>query len=53
MNRYKMTGYATTYYSKQAIKASACIECGKCLPRCPYDLPIIEKMKEVVATFGS
>lgn len=50
--RYNMVGYATTYYSKQPVKASACIECGKCLPRCPYDLPIIDKMKEVSRVFG-
>lgn len=52
LNRYKMTGYATTYYKKQAVKASACIACGKCLDRCPYHLPIIEKMKEVAESFG-
>jgi len=50
--RYNMVGYATTYYSKQPVKASACIECGKCLPRCPYNLPIIDKMKEVAKVFG-
>jgi len=50
--RYKMVGYAKTYYSKQAIKASACIQCGKCLSRCPYNLPIIDKMKQVVEAFG-
>ncbi|MBN2797268.1 MAG: aldo/keto reductase [Clostridia bacterium] len=52
LNRYKMTGYATTYYAKQPVKASACIECGKCLPRCPYNLPIIDKMKQVKEAFG-
>lgn len=50
--RYKMVGYAETYYSKQPVKASACIQCGKCLDRCPYHLPIIEKMKEVATVFG-
>ncbi len=50
--RYKMVGYAETYYSKQAVKASACIKCGKCLNRCPYNLPIIEKMEQVSAVFG-
>ncbi len=50
--RYNMTGYATTYYKKQPITASACIKCGKCLSRCPYDLPIIEKMETVKKVFG-
>lgn len=52
LNRYKMTDYATKYYARQSIKASACIECGQCMSKCPYDLPIIDKMKEVVASFG-
>ncbi len=50
--RYKMEGYAATYYGKQAVKASACIQCGNCEPKCPYDLPIIEKMKQVASVFG-
>lgn len=50
--RYNMTGYATTYYEKQPITASACIKCGKCLSRCPYDLPIIKKMEVVQKVFG-
>ncbi len=50
--RYNMTGYATTYYSRQTVTASACIKCGKCLPRCPYNLPIIEKMETVAKVFG-
>lgn len=50
--RYKMVGYAETYYSKQPVKAGACIKCGKCLSRCPYNLPIIDKMEQVAAVFG-
>jgi len=52
LNRYKMTDYATKYYARQSVKASACIECGKCMAKCPYNLPIIDKMKEVVVSFG-
>ncbi|MBI9014164.1 MAG: aldo/keto reductase [Clostridiales bacterium] len=51
-SRYNMVGYATAYYAKQPVKASACIECGKCLKRCPYNLPIIDKMKDVSKVFG-
>lgn len=52
LNRYKMTGYATAYYEKQPVKASACTRCGLCLDRCPYHLPIIEKMQDVARAFG-
>lgn len=51
-SRYNMVDYATTYYSKQVVKASACTGCGVCLPRCPYGLPIVDKMKQVVTVFG-
>ena len=34
------------------VKASACIGCGKCETRCPYELPIREKLKTVAAAFG-
>ena len=29
-----------------------CIGCGKCEPRCPYHLPIREKLKICAADFG-
>lgn len=50
--RYNMISYAETYYAKQAVKAGECIECGICLDKCPYNLPIIEKMKQVKHVFG-
>ena len=33
--------------------ASACIECGACEERCPYDVPVIERMLRAVELFGS
>jgi uncharacterized protein len=34
-------------------KATECTECEACLPRCPYQLPIPDLMKENVAWFNS
>jgi predicted aldo/keto reductase-like oxidoreductase len=33
-------------------KASVCDACGKCEPRCPLHLPIIEQLKEVAGALG-
>jgi len=30
-----------------------CVECGKCRERCPYDLPIMDRMKEAAEIFES
>ncbi|MCK5013366.1 MAG: 4Fe-4S dicluster domain-containing protein [Candidatus Omnitrophica bacterium] len=38
--------------NKEAYNASECIECGKCEGKCPYNIPIINKMKEVHNLFG-
>ena len=32
-------------YAAMPVKADACIECGICESRCPYELPIIEMLK--------
>jgi len=38
-------------YNSLEVKASACIECKECEERCPYQLPISEKMKEAQEIF--
>lgn len=50
-NRYSLKGWAEERYAAQKIDASACIKCGKCLSRCPYDLPIIEMLERVESAF--
>jgi predicted aldo/keto reductase-like oxidoreductase len=34
-------------------KARECTECGECLPRCPYDLPIPDLIKENLAYYDA
>ena len=34
-------------------KARACTECGQCEEKCPYDLPIRERLKEMLSTYES
>ena len=52
LNRYGLGDWARNRYSSLAVKASACIECGKCEIRCPYHLPIREMLKECAQQFG-
>ncbi|MCL2522591.1 MAG: aldo/keto reductase [Erysipelotrichales bacterium] len=50
--RYNLKEWAKSRYETFPKKASDCIACGKCLDKCPYDLNIIEKLKEVKNIFG-
>ena len=34
------------------VTAGACIACGDCEPRCPFDVPIIERMEKTEELFG-
>ena len=43
-DRYDLGEWAKERYEALQINADKCIKCGKCEERCPYDLPIIEKV---------
>ena len=38
-------------YEGLKVKASACVECRKCEEKCPYKLPVSERMKEAAEAF--
>jgi predicted aldo/keto reductase-like oxidoreductase len=50
--RYNMKTAIPGRYAAMPVKASACTECGACEKRCPYDLPIRERLKKVAADLG-
>ena len=52
LQRYQLADWAKDRYSALAVKASACIGCGECEKRCPYHLPIREKLKQCAADMG-
>ena len=52
LERYDLEGWARERYSTLKVKASACVECGACEPRCPYQLPIRVMMKKCAEEFG-
>ena len=37
-------GRARSAYSALEVRADACTDCGRCEPRCPYDLPIVDRL---------
>ena len=42
---YDLKAYAQAHYRRLRVKASACINCDMCIPRCPYDIDIPKKLK--------
>lgn len=49
--RYGLKDWAKNRYKSFDIKAEDCIECGVCESRCPYELPIIDMLENVVKVF--
>ena len=51
LERYGLESWARERYATLDAKASACIECGICETRCPYELPIRKMMKKCAEEF--
>ncbi len=52
LRRYGLEDWARSRYDATPIKASACVECGVCETRCPYQLPIRSMLRKVAEDFG-
>ncbi len=50
--RYNLTQWSLERYQGMSIKADACTDCGECETRCPYQLSIREKLKQVHTLLG-
>ena len=48
----KRLAYKDIIARKMSAPASSCIECGECVARCPFDLPIPDLMSQAVAVPG-
>ena len=53
LDRYGLGDWAKARYAGIEVKASACIECGVCETRCPYNLPIRQMLKVAAEKFGA
>jgi predicted aldo/keto reductase-like oxidoreductase len=49
--KYNMPEYGKLKYDTLEVKADECVRCRKCERKCPYNLPIVEKLKHAVKTF--
>ncbi len=43
---------ASDHYDKLKVKASACVQCGRCEKRCPFKVKQMDKMAQISRYFG-
>lgn len=48
---YNLKGWAETRYFASKVLPSECINCGVCVKRCPYNIDIPTKLKNIVKLF--
>lgn len=45
-------GLARDHYAHLERKSSACVACGHCNRRCPFDVDQVSRMREIAGYFG-
>jgi len=50
--RYAGNSLGATQYESLPVTASACVECGVCVERCPFNVDVIANIKQAVTIFG-
>ena len=48
----KLSPTVAEHYKSLTKTAGDCIQCGACEKRCPFAVPIVERMKQAVSFFG-
>ena len=51
IRRAPSEGWLSQHWQDEMKKAEGCIECGKCLPKCPYGLNIPKLLKKNIADY--
>ncbi len=51
LQRYGLEDWAYSRYQTVKVKPEACLDCGACEKRCPYELPIRKMLKTCAADF--
>lgn len=49
--RYNLQDWASQRYNAMTPNAKDCIQCGDCIQRCPYNLPIMDMLKKVASHY--
>jgi len=49
---YGLRDWAKKIYRPLPVKADSCNECGECEPKCPYNLPIMNMLKDASKAFS-
>lgn len=53
LRRAPSAGWLTPFWQAEMAKIDDCVECGLCLTRCPYELPIPQLLKQNLADYRS